>query len=73
MYIHSVYKESPRHYLSIEIKDHKILKFKTHVCNHHSLNPGHITGNSTECIAMMSRYFHKRAKVKSMYATSKAR
>ena len=43
MYIHSVYKESPRHYLSIEIKDHKFWKFKTHLYNHHSSKPGHIT------------------------------
>ena len=45
MYIHSVYKESPRHYLSIEIKDHKFWKFKTHLYNHHSSKPGHITVN----------------------------
>ena len=44
MYIHSVYKESPRHYLSIEIKDHKFWKFKTHLYNHHFSKPGHITG-----------------------------
>ena len=43
MYIHSVYKESPRHYLSIEIKDHKFWKLKTHLYNHHSSKPGHIT------------------------------
>ena len=44
IYIHSVYKESPRHYLSLEIEDHKIQKFKTDLCNHHPLKPGHITG-----------------------------
>ena len=43
MYIH---KESPRHCLSIEIKDHKIWKFKPHLCNHHSLKPGHITDDA---------------------------
>ena len=42
-YIHSVYKESPRHYLSIEIKDHKFWKFKAHFHNHHSSKSGHIT------------------------------
>ena len=29
-YIHSVYKESPRHYLSTEIKYHKFWMFRTH-------------------------------------------
>ena len=43
MYIHSVYKESPRQYLSIEIKYHKFWKLKTHLYNHHSSEPGHIT------------------------------
>ena len=43
MYIHSVYKESPRHYLSIEIKDRKFWKFKAHFYNHHSSKSGHIT------------------------------
>ena len=43
MYIHSVYKESPRHYLSIEIKDYRFWKLKTHLYNHHSSKPGHIT------------------------------
>ena len=49
MYIHSVYKESPRHYLSTEIKDHKFWKFKTHFYSHHSSKPGHITVE-THCI-----------------------
>ena len=45
MYIRSVYRESPtpRHYLSIEIKDHKFWKFKTYLYNHHSSKPEHIT------------------------------
>ena len=47
MYIHSVYKDSPRHYLSIEIKDHNFWKFKTHLYNHHSSKPGHITAKRT--------------------------
>ena len=29
--------------MSIEIKDHKFWKFKTHLYNHHSSKPGHIT------------------------------
>ena len=29
MYVRSVYKESPRHYLSIEVEDHKFWRFKT--------------------------------------------
>ena len=30
MYVRSVYKGSPRHYLSIEIKDHKFWRLNTH-------------------------------------------
>ena len=52
MYIHSVYKESPRHYLSTEMKDHKFWKFKTHLYNHHSSKPGHIT----DSIVRMTKY-----------------
>ena len=29
MYVRSVYKESPRHCLSIEVEDHKFWRFKT--------------------------------------------
>ena len=43
MYIHSVYKEFPRHYLNIEIENHKFWKFKTHLYSHHSSKPRHIT------------------------------
>ena len=41
-YIHNVHKESPKHSLSIEIKDHKFWRSKTHLYNHHSSKPGHI-------------------------------
>ena len=58
MYIHSVYKESSRHYLSIEIKDHKFWKFKTHLYNHHSSKPGYVTAMHTRescifCVLML--------------------
>ena len=43
MYIHSVCKESSRHYLSIETKDYKFWEFKTHLYSHYSSKPGHIT------------------------------
>ena len=43
MHTHSVYKESPRYYLSIEIQDQKFWKFKTHLYNHHSPKTEHIT------------------------------
>ena len=42
VYICSVYNEFPRYYLSIEIKDHKFWRFKTHLYNCHSSKPEHI-------------------------------
>ena len=54
MYIHSVYKESPRHYLRIEIKDHNFCKLETDLYNHHSSKPGHTTDNVPTC----GRYVH---------------
>ena len=41
MYVYSVYKNFPRHCLSIENKDHKLWRFKTHLYNHHSSKPVH--------------------------------
>ena len=42
MYVCSVYKESLRHSLSIEVKDHKFWRFKAHLYNHHSSKPERI-------------------------------
>ena len=42
MYIHSVYKESPRHCLSIESKDHKFWRLKICLYSHHPLKLGDI-------------------------------
>ena len=50
MYIHSVYKESSWHYLSIEIKNHKFWKFETHLYYHHSSKPGYITGKYVQYV-----------------------
>ena len=41
-YICSVYKEYPRHCLSIEIKDHNFWRFNSNLYNQQASKPGHI-------------------------------
>ena len=74
-YVHSycVYTEgipyigNYSYYMSIEIKDHKFWRFKTHLDNHHSSKPGCIPGKviwNAECLNFAGQIFCVRLEIR---------